>query len=170
MNKLDIVDGKCEMCGMIVHPQDLYVDVLLHAYSLVCQVCFYKRNSGKEKEYYERVKEIIPDVYTEKQFNEHRKDVTAIGDALVFTGEINDATMKNKIGNEMAKDYFTSPKISSKFFFETSQYSFQTIKTLDGGEAELLMLKAKVRFKSYLEFLEHELYLMLRKECNTIFD
>lgn len=168
--KVDMASGICESCGLMVEPRNLYVDIILDSYSLQCPVCFYRRNAKDVAGYYQRVKKIIPDVYDKDEFNKHKLDVTAIGDAILMAGEITDAAVKQAVGNELAKEYFESLKMSSKFKFKSSRYAFQTTKTVEGQAVQLLMLKAVVQFKSYLEFLEHELYKKFRLECGTIFD
>jgi len=171
LNKnLDLADGQCESCLIIVSPQNLYVDLDHGAYSLKCPHCFYRDNPDPIG-YYNKAKTVIPDIYTEKEFNEVRNDITAIGDALVYTGrEIMDGMVKNKIGNELAKEYFDSTKKSNKFNYVSKQFAFQPMSLDDGQKVELLMLKAKVQFRSYIEFLEHEMYKAFRKECGTVFE
>lgn len=168
---IDVVDGQCEKCGLFFEPKNLYVDLVMASWCLKCQRCFYKDNASDLDSYYKKAKSVIPEVYSRKEYDKHCLDYTAIGDSLVYTGpEITDAALKNKIGNELARDYFTSSKISSKFHIINSQYSFAENKTEEGEKVILLMLKAKVQFKSYLEYLEHEMYKAFRKECTAIFD
>ena len=167
---LDLADGQCESCSIIINPQNLYVDLDHGAYSLKCPHCFYRDNPDPVA-YYHKVKTVIPEIYTQKKYNEVHNDITAIGDALIYAGrDVSDVVVKNAIGNELAKEYFDGEKKSRKFIYVSKQYAFQTQLLDDGHKIELLMLKAKVQFRSYIEFLEHELYKAFRRECGTVFE
>lgn len=172
-NKVEVVQGICEMCGTPTNNNCLYVDMFNNTFALECPNCFYSRNNGAVAGYYERVASAIPDVYNEKTFNKHKKAMIVIGDAYVYAkvGDENvffHNTEKDSCLKDAMRKMFDSDKIRRKF--ERVKVEYKISEDHEDGAAILkIAIRAYVRFNSYLEFLEHEFYMHFRKEVKSIF-
>ena len=169
----EFVNGMCELCGSPTPSNTLYVDMFNNTYALECPRCFYSRNSGDVPAYFDRVKSAVTNVYTEKQFNKHKKAMIVIGDAYVYvkegTGNVMFSdTEKNSCLQDAMLKMFDSEKIRRKF--ERVKVEYRLNEQMEEGQCILkIAIRAYVRFNSYLEFLEHEFYMFFRKEIKTVF-
>lgn len=164
------VGGSCENCGKHDHPDELYTDLFNHSYRMICHKCFYNLYGDMhgEKGYFRKIYDINPNIISYKTFKEHNKDVIVIGNAFPY--------FKNNFFTEdeiraykelTAKFFLGSEKINRKFkIIKSDCYAKEQITPLDEF-ALVVGMRAWVRFKSYLEFLEHEMSMRFRKECQA---
>jgi len=151
--------GMCENCMARTAGGNLYVDIDNNEYTFICPKCFdkkYKSNVGK---YYDRAKRIDPKIYSEKEYNSHKKDTIHIGygEALMFENFL------PVVGIEQFKkevfERFMCEKVARKFIiknlYEKESVAFDSFR---------IAYKAEVSFISYLEYLEHMVYMQFRKE------
>ena len=159
------IGNRCEVCGDIVGSTNLYVDIVNNIYALECQKCFYSQYNSNVKKYYEKVKGIIPDVLSEAKFDRVKKGCIVIADAFpLLKGAAISKQNKENFSKDAVKNLIESPKMLRKF----SPVEVK-IKTAEDIGTFIVAVTAKVRFRSYLEFLEHELYLRFRKETESKF-
>lgn len=165
MNKPEVIQGTCEVCHDYVGNDNLYIDLINHLYAVECPKCFYENHEGDVKRYYEKIKEIKPDIYSEVQFNKHSKAYIVIANAFPFitSGKLSEYD-RDKYSTQAIKSFIETPKMIKKFrVIEVKMKHTET----DG--MFIVSVTAKVQFRSYLEFLEHELYMLFRKEIQSIF-
>ena len=164
--KKEYITGKCETCGEVGTPTDLYVDLVNSVYVLEWQDCFYKRNAVVVGEYFARAKEIIPDLLKEPQYNKLSKAYIVIANAFPFIkGDDMTAQAKEGCIAEAVQAFVATQKMKKKF-----KVVDMMAKTAEDGNMLIVSLTAKVKFQSYLEFLEHELYMRFRKETDAVFN
>lgn len=169
----EYVSEVCEYCGKLEQPTELYVDLFNNAYKMICHTCFLQRYGSLEgeKKYYSKIFTIEPKLISYKTYKNHNKDVIVIANAYPYykqdhtffeTGEIErlkDATINSFLGSSKMNRKFHVVKVDCK--------TSEQITPLN-GPALIVAVRAWVRFKSYLEYMEHELYLKFRKECSAI--
>jgi hypothetical protein len=149
----------CENCMAKTAGGNLYVDIENHEYIFICPKCFdkkYKSNIGK---YFERAKHIDSRIYTAKEYSKHKNDTIHIGygEALMFD------VFLPVVGIEQFKKEafgrFMCEKVVRKFIVKNLYEKEST--TMDSFR---IAYKAEVKFSSYLEYLEHSVYMQFRKE------
>ena len=172
MNQTEQITGVCEMCGCIVQPEDLYVDLFNSIWSLECEICFHQRNNGRVKEYFNRIKEVIPDIMTESKFDKLKKANIIISNAFVYIKNSGNFTVEERehLINLSADRFTRSKKVQEKF--KVINVAGKVHEQINEGGVKMLVvaIRAKVKFKSYLGFLEHELYMKFRKDNRSIFE
>lgn len=163
-------DGMCEKCGSYTSPENLYVDMYNNQFTLVCPSCFYKRNIREEKGYFLRVKKVVDNIPTYREFGLNNKEVIAIGNTYPYLktgGTFMSDMEKTDIVDKTLKHFFSLQKINNKFHIVKAE-SKCSEQIIDGSVIFLVAITAKVKFKSYLEFMEHEMYKKFRADCPTI--
>lgn len=165
MKDHEIAQGECEVCHQYVGNDNLYVDIINHVYALECPECFYKNHEGDVNRYYEKIKEIKPDILSKAQFNKHSKGFIVIANAFPFI--VNGAvslTEKESYSDQAIRNFLETKKMIRKFTpIQVKMKHSEQVGMF------IVLVTAKVRFRSYLEFLEHELYMLFRKETKTVF-
>ena len=167
---IEMHDGRCELCNSMNHPENLYVDLFNNQWSLVCPKCFYNRNQNKDKAFYTRVVEILPDIMTADEFYNNKNKTIAIGNTYPYF--IQGAKRLAKVDKAFLVDktlahFYSLEKLHNKFI--AVQVKSKCSEQLDAtGLIFLVAIVAKVKFKSYVEYLEHMLFAQFRKECKTI--
>lgn len=170
MSNPEMHDGKCELCGKQNIPENLYIDLLNNQWTLICPKCFYSKNQDREKEYYDRVKEINPDIMTESEFNKTSKRVIPIGNTYPYfkaNHKFMPVQEKTMVVDLTLKHFFGLEKINRKFFIKNAKAKCSE-QVQDEGVVLLVAIVGKVRFNSYLEYLEHKMFEEFRKECQTV--
>lgn len=168
-NEPEFVHGFCEMCGTEHNNRDLYIDVFNNLFTLECPTCFINRTKN-EQDYYERIKYIVP-VFTKQQFDKLKNHPIVIGDCMPYlkdepflSTEVDDC-VKNAL-----KRMFDCQKIKNKFEPVDVKFKTGTEKTDNGLYVLKVVISASVKFRSYIEYLEHEAYMYFRKEVKTVFN
>lgn len=173
-SKYEFNTGTCERCGCVVNPENLFIDIYEHMYTLTCPKCFYKRNTDKETKYLDRIKEVLPDIETPEKYEKIKNKPISIGNTYPYLKpkdglvkepfsrmertQLVDVTLKNFFSLQKIRTKFTVDKAMSKCSSQNSEL----------GYIFLVAVVAKVRFNSYLEFLEHKLFQQFRKDCPTV--
>lgn len=168
--QIEMHDGRCELCNSLNHPENLYVDLFNNQWSLVCPTCFYKRNQSHAKAFYERALDVIPDLMTPDKFNASEKMQIAIGNTYPYF--VKGAKRLAKVDKAFLVDktiahLYSLEKMKNKFTFDQVK-SKCSDQIQDEGLVFLVAIVAKVRLKSHIEYVEHELFKQFRKECKTI--
>lgn len=149
----------CENCMNKTAGGNLYVDIDNNEYIFICPKCFDKKYKSNAGEYYNKAKRVDKRIYSEKEYKSHEKDTIFIGygEALMFT-EFLPVVGIEQFKKEVFKR-FMCEKVKRKFIVkamhEKDSVSFDTYR---------IAYKAEVRFTSYLEYLEHSVYMQFRKE------
>lgn len=163
-------DGRCEVCGSSNNPENLYTDLFNNQWSLVCPTCFYKKNNGNVSAYFDRVKQVTDDVMTEKQFNKTAKRVIPIGNTFPYFKEgakFIPVPEKTELVDNTIKHFFGLQKIRNKFTVLQAKAKCSE-QVEPNGVIFLVAIVGKVKFNSYLEYLEHRMFEEFRKECKTL--
>lgn len=163
-------DGMCEKCGSHVSAENLYVDLYQHQFTLVCPQCFYKRNQDNDKHYFVRVKEVVPDIPTYKEFGKIFNDPIAIGNTYPYLkteGTFMTVYEKTMITDDILKHFFGLTKIKNKFHVLKAE-SKCSEQIIDGAVIFLVAITAKVKYKTYLEYMESKMFNKFRVDCPVI--
>jgi len=163
----------CEYCGKPEHPTELYVDMFNKSYRMICHTCFmqmYGTLAG-EKKYFRKLYNIDPSITSYKVYKQHNKSVIVIANAFPYYKQ--DHTFfgvdeTERIKQQTINMFLGSRKINNKFSIVKSDCKAGEQATPLNGVALIVAIRAWVRFKSYLEYLEHEMYLKFRSECSAI--
>lgn len=170
--KIENVTGTCEECGSRNLPQNLYVHLYRHMWQLICPTCFYRKynNLKGEKEYYSESLIDCPDMLSYKAFKRHNKAMIVLGDAYAYRKEdarfFSDTEKSDCLADALKK--FESDKLKAKFNIVNVQ-SKTNEQIVNGGVTLIVAIRCYARFKSYLEYLEHEMYLKFKKDCTARF-
>ena len=168
----EYVRNICEYCGKPEEPSELYVDMFNKSYRMICQTCFMQMYGSivGEKKYFRKIYEIDPEILSYKTFNKHNKDMIVIANAFPYykDGLFFGTEETSRLRQDTIKMFLGGKKINSKFKIIKSDCKTSEEVTPLGGVALIVAIRAWVRFNSYLEFLEHELYLKFRKECSAV--
>jgi hypothetical protein len=168
-SKIETVSGVCEMCGSLNNPEDMYVDLFNSNWTLECSRCFYSRNEGRESDYYDRVKVVRPEVLTAKKYNKINKAMIVVADSFPYLSQDNFSVEdKSHLFQEAVDKLVKSKKFISKFIPVNVAGKSQEHAYPDGNMF-VVSVRAYVKFRSYLEYLEHEMYMQFRKECPSLF-
>lgn len=169
---IEVITGDCELCGSKNDPVAMYVDQQNFMWCVVCPKCFYKRYGANDKLYYAKAINNVPNLLTYKEFKKHMKGSIVIGDAYPFFkegGKFFSEMEKESAGKKVVDEFVNNCKIKNKFNIDNVQY--KTVEQVSKGKGVVLIvgIRAYVRFKSYLEYMEHELYHAFRRDCPAIF-
>lgn len=168
---IDFVSGKCEICSSVNNPEDLYIDLQNNMYHMVCPTCFYKQYNGNDKIYYHKIISTVPDLVSYKVFKKNNKGMIVIANAYPFFkegGKFFHETERESACQEAVNKFSKGVKIKNKFELVNLQYKSAEQVNKGTGVVLIVAVRAYVRFKSYLEYMEHELYMKFRKDCPTI--
>ena len=173
MPKVEFIKNTCEWCGSYNEPQEMYVDMRNHMWIVVCPLCFIKKNKNQESAYYKRVKEVIGNrqLLKSREFDKVKNSVIAIADSFPYLkpeGSIFTPEEKESLLMETVKKFSSSEKIKNKFILVDMKAKTADEK-LPEGVAHIVSIVAKVKFKTYMDYLEHEMYMQFRRENRTVF-
>ena len=175
-DKVELVEGICEMCGTRVNKNDLYVDLFNNTFALECPSCFKSRNETDVEGYADRVRTCLPNLYSEREWGKHKKALIAIGDAYIYMKDKEAGSNiayfeKTEIDSckvDAIKKMLDSRKIRSKFTCVNTEVKI-TEEPSDDTAVLKVLVRSYVRFNSYLEFVEHELYMHFKSQVKSIF-
>lgn len=153
------IKAMCESCMARTAGGNLYVDIDNNEYTFICPKCFDNKYMRNVQAYYDRAKRIDSRIYSEKEYNSHKNDTIHVGygEALMFESFL------PVVGIEQFKkevfERFMCDKVKRKFvvksLHEKESVAFDSFR---------IAYKAEVQFTSYLEYLEHSVYMQFRKE------
>ena len=153
---------KCDNCLKMQNELELYVVPGNMEFLFFCKECW---DQIDEQEYFKRIQaEFKSDIYSEREYNSHKNGTIPIGfsrTAIIDPQKILPVNFEEALVGEVEKEFY-SDKLRDKFIFvktrsalrQESQYQYTVIIT------------AVVKFRSYKQFLEHELYHCMRKEVD----
>jgi len=149
----------CSFCGVMIMTKEIYIDYSLDEYTGLCREHFYRKYDNDVQGYYNLVRFFDDAVITEDDFEVKRKLETGIH------YEFNFPESEYGIFDEENREKFR--KITyGDIVTEKSKQKFEFIDLLSTEEfvdgVFTLRYDLKVLFKSYLEYLENQLFLTLR--------
>ena len=149
----------CSYCGIMIPTKDIYVDYSLDEYTGLCRDHFYKKYENNIPGYYNLVRFFDESVISEEDFEIKRKFETGIH------YEFNFPESEYGIFDEDNRERFR--KIThNDVMTDKAKYKFDFIEFLSKEDfvdnVFTLRYDLKVLFKSYLEYLENQLFLSLR--------
>ena len=149
----------CSFCGIMIPTKDIYVDYSLDEYTGLCREHFYRKYENDVQGYYNLVRFFDDTVITEDDFEIKRKFETGIH------YEFNFPESEYGVFDEENREKFR--KIThGDIVTEKSKQKFEFINLLSTEEFNdgvfTLKYDIKVLFKSYIEYLENQLFLTLR--------
>ena len=159
MINLDKKYSMCDFCGVMVPTRDIYVDYIIDDYSGLCMDHFYSKYTVNVQGYYYLVKNFDDSVITESEFEVKRKCETGIHYEFNFP--------ENIYGdfNEENKEKFRIITYNDIVTCKTEK-KFEFIEILSADDyvngVYTLRYDLRVYFKSYLEYLENQLFLSMR--------
>jgi len=169
----DVLNEACEGCGSKTFPQDLYTDLFNHSWQMICPRCFDSRYSTKHNSYYDKMVVLNKELLSEKEFVKVKGKYIVIANSFPYLKDSGEhiTTEDKLLLGEMALEGFISSKIIRKFNIHK-----QEMKTCDqvlpaevgGQKAHIISITAHVTFKSWLEYLEHEMFMYMRKELKNM--
>ena len=168
--KTELHSGICELCTRKTDPENLYVDLFNQSFILVCPKCFYSRYQDKDKDYFQKVYQVLPDVLSYKTFKQHNKDKTVIANTYPYfkhEGIFLTEKERSDLIKSTTDRFYSLEKINRKF--KVVKTGVKTSEQVNPeGVLFLVALVAWVKFNTYLEFLEHEMFKKFRRDCPTI--
>ena len=152
----------CDNCTKPTNQLELYVVPGNMEYLFYCKNCF---DHLDEQKYFSLVRDgYIHNIFSEQEFNHHKLDTVPIGfsrgaivdDKAILPPNFEDAIVKEIEGE------FLNNKVHDKFIIKSHR---SVIKRLTPNYYNVT-ITAICQHKSYKQFLEHELYMHMRKEVN----
>jgi len=159
MINLEKKHSMCDFCGVMMFTKDIYVDYTLDDYTGLCREHFYRKYENNITGYYNLVKYFDDTVITENEFELKKNIQTGIHYEFNFPEReygYFDEDNKEKFRRITYNDIITE-KSSHKFEFINIKKSENYL-----NDVFILRYDLKVLFKSYLEYLENQLFLSLR--------
>ena len=168
MKRYNELDDVCEVCGRTTFTGNLYIDLFNSSWRAICPTCFDVLYYANAKKYYSMMKEILP-ILSEKEYDKVKSDHIVIVNAFpyIITGDWS-VSIVSELEQKSSDLFIGSEKIQRKFEVVNAQSksSFKTDPL--GREALIVAIRAWVKFKSWLEYMEHEAYMFMRKECDNM--
>lgn len=154
--------AKCDNCLKPENRLELYCVPGNMEFLFFCKNCWDKIDT---QEYYKRIKaEFDPAIYSEREYNSHRKATIAIGfsrTAVIDDKAILPVNFEEAICKDVENEFFNK-KILDKF----NIHDYNTMLRKEHQYQYTVIITAIVSFKDYKQFLEHELYKCMRKEVD----
>jgi hypothetical protein len=159
MINLEKKHSMCDFCGVMIFTKDIYVDYSLDEYAGLCREHFYRKYENNITGYYNLVKFFDDTIITADEFEVKKNIVTGIH------YEFNFPESEYGLFDEENKEKFRQITYSD-IITEKNRHKFEFIeieKSEDyADDIFILRYDLKVLFKSYLEYLENQLFLSLR--------
>lgn len=168
---MQIKVSQCEKCLAVEKPVNLYVDIGGGGeWSLVCQDCFYREYGANPKQFYDKIMKLDKKndkILSEKKFNQTEKARLPIGNSLVVPFEgINHPGYIEMVAKKVVDNNFQEKKMKAKF----ANAAIQITPELLSPNLLHVVYVAHCKFNNWLEYLEHEAYMLFRKEIkDTVF-
>jgi len=169
----DVLNEACEGCGNPTFPQDLYTDMFNNSWQMICPRCFDSRYAGDNKRYYEKMVVHNEALMDEKAFNKIKTAYIVIANSFPYIKESESliTTEEKLLLGEMALKGFITDKITRKFDIikQEMKTNDQALPEEAGGKiAHIVSITAHVTFKSWIEYMEHEMFMHMRKELKNM--
>lgn len=159
MINLDKKHSMCDFCGVMIFTKDIYVDYTLDDYTGLCREHFYRKYEKNITGYYNLVKFFDDSVITENEFEIKKNIITGIHYEFRFP------QIEYGFFDEENKEKFRQITYGD-IVTEKNMHKFEFIDIIKSEESTddifILRYDLKVLFKSYLEYLENQLFLSLR--------
>lgn len=155
MIDLTITHLECAHCRRHFLQNEVYADVSLGEYEVLCRKDFYTRYKNKVSHYLNAVKSMIPDIQSPEDFEESREKGFTISNNFSFMSTEYSLLSDDQKREAKAAAYkqLKTAKFRSKFILKTEKKS----EYIKDGEF-IISFEFSVVFKSYFEYLEHSLY------------
>jgi hypothetical protein len=155
MIDLTITHLQCAHCGRPVLQNELYADVSLGEYEVLCRKDFYSRYKNSISHYLNIVKSMIPDILSPEDFEKSRENGITICNNFSFMSTEYSFLSDEQKGKtkDAAYKQLKTAKFRNKFILITEKES----EYIKDGEY-FISFEFCVVFKSYLEYLEQSLY------------
>jgi len=149
----------CGFCGIMVPTKEIYIDYSFDEYNGLCREHFYKKYEKNIHGYYNLVRFFDEGVVSEEEFDLKRKFETGIH------YEFNFPESEYGIFDDDNRERFRIITYND-IMTDKAEYKFDIIEFSSSedfiDEVFTLRYDMKVLFKSYLEYLENQLFLALR--------
>jgi len=166
MKEFEVLEDICEACGEHTDPSDLYTDLFNKAWQMRCPRCFYSIYSGDEKVYYNKLKPIVDGLLDQRKFNVVKSSFIVIANSFPYLRVDSSllSLVDKKQCEELAIKAFNSKKIQNKFTLIRMDMKSNEKVLPSGSLTFVVSITAHVKFNSWLEYMEHEAYMHMRKE------